>query len=63
MRDGGLRFRYAVARELGMTVAQLDATMTGDELIHWRAFFKLENDDMESKRKKSSKRSDPDDDD
>jgi hypothetical protein len=46
-----------------MTVAQLDATMTGDELIHWRAFFKLENDDMESKRKKSSKRSDPDDDD
>lgn len=35
-------FPYVLARELGMTVAELEARMSYDEYLRWRAFHSWE---------------------
>ena len=42
-----VRFQYSLARELGMTHRQLLSDMSVPELVHWMAFFKLEQLDRE----------------
>ena len=37
-----------------MTVAQLNDSLDVDELIHWQAFFKLEDEDMKPRRPKDA---------
>jgi len=36
-----------LAKELGKTVAELNQTLTREELINWAAFFALQNEEME----------------
>ena len=45
--NGDWFFIYALAKELGMTVAQLCQTMTQEELVGWAAFFELKNEEEE----------------
>ena len=41
-----MRFQYSLARELGMTRADLIRRMSVSEIIDWVAFFRLERDDQ-----------------
>lgn len=41
-----VRFQYSLARELGMTRAELVRRMSVTELLDWMAFFKLEQEDQ-----------------
>lgn len=43
-----MRFTYHLARELGLTVGELHARMSADELTYWRALFLIE--EAEAKR-------------
>jgi len=45
-----VRFVYSLAKELGKTVAELNQTLTREELINWAAFFALQNEEMERDR-------------
>ena len=45
-----MRFVYSLAKELGKTVAELNQTLTREELINWAAFFSLQNEEMERDR-------------
>lgn len=40
------RFQYSLARELGMTRADLVHRMSVSELIDWMAFYTLEQEDQ-----------------
>ena len=42
-----MRFVYSLAKELGKTVAELNQTLTREEMINWAAFFALQNEEME----------------
>jgi hypothetical protein len=37
--------------ELGMTVGELDSTMSTDELSHWKALAKLQAEESEHRQK------------
>ena len=45
-----MRFVYSLAKELGKTVAELNQTLTREEMINWAAFFALQNEEMERDR-------------
>lgn len=45
-----------------MTVADVGERMTSTELLHWKAFFKLENEEIEAKRKTPGRKSNTGDD-
>ena len=38
---------YALAKELGTTVAQLSQSLTHEELVGWAAFFELQAEERE----------------
>ncbi len=42
-----VRFQYSLARELGMTRAELIHRVSTQEIIEWMAFFKLEQEDQQ----------------
>ena len=46
-----MRFVYSLAKELGKTVAELNQTLTREEMINWAAFFALQNEEMEKDRR------------
>tara|TARA_Y100000114_G_C11683378_1_gene289737 strand:+ start:316 stop:540 length:225 start_codon:yes stop_codon:yes gene_type:complete len=48
--DLDLTFRFKLARELGMTVAELLATMSTKEYNQWIAFYNWENDQVNKAR-------------
>jgi len=56
-RNPTLRFEYQIARELGMTRAQLIASMSGNEFAHWIALYTIEHQERERERKRAEARS------
>jgi hypothetical protein len=44
-RNGELRFRFQMAKMLGMTVSELSQRMTALEMVYWRALALAEQDD------------------
>ena len=47
---------FGVARELGMTVQQLHANITTEELIGWSAYFSIINRRQDQAMKKAQRR-------
>lgn len=50
--DPAIWFDFYLARELGMTVAQLRATMPNDEYVMWGMYFAKKQQDEELARLK-----------
>ena len=48
--------QFGVAKELGMTLSEVRATMTPEELLGWSAYFKVLNDDQEKAMEKAKRR-------
>ena len=47
---------FGVAKELGMTVQQLHANVTPEELIGWSAYFSIINRRQDQAMKKAQRR-------
>lgn len=47
---------FGVAKELGMTVQQLHANITPDELLGWSAYFSILNAQQEAAMRKAKMR-------
>lgn len=48
--------QFGVAKELGMSLTELRATMTPEEIIGWSAYFKILNEDQEKELAKARRR-------
>ena len=48
--------QFGVAKELGMSLSELRATMTAEEIIGWSAYFQILNEDQEAAMKKARSR-------
>ena len=55
-KDSWLMLKFGVAKELGMSVSQVSATMTPEELIGWSAYFHILNEDQEKAMEKAKRR-------
>lgn len=49
-----MHFVYNLARELKKTVSELLSSMSQTELIHWIAYFKIENEELDGNKKKTT---------
>jgi hypothetical protein len=54
--DSFLMLSFGVAKELGMTVQQLHANVTYEELLGWSAYFSIINKQQEEAMEKARKR-------
>jgi hypothetical protein len=45
--------QFGVAKELGMSLTEVRATMTPEELIGWSAYFQVLNEDQEKQMGKA----------
>lgn len=48
--------QFSVAKELGMSLSQVRATMTPQELIGWSAYFTVINDEQQKEMDKARRR-------
>ena len=48
--------QFGVAKELGMSLTELRATMTAEEIIGWSAYFKILSEDQEKELAKARRR-------
>lgn len=48
--------QFGVAKELGMGLSELRATMTPEEVLGWSAFFQILNEDQEKELAKARRR-------
>tara|TARA_R100000005_G_C4969375_1_gene182920 strand:+ start:185 stop:340 length:156 start_codon:yes stop_codon:yes gene_type:complete len=48
--------QFGVAKELGMGLSELRATMTAEEIIGWSAYFQVINEDQERELAKAKRR-------
>jgi hypothetical protein len=48
--------QFGVAKELGMSLTEVRATMTPEELIGWSAYFQVLNEDQEKQMEKARRR-------
>jgi|TARA_R100000084_G_scaffold66444_1_gene28997 hypothetical protein len=48
--------QFGVAKELGMGLSELRATMTAEEIIGWSAYFQVINEDQEKQLAKAKRR-------
>lgn len=48
--------QFGVAKELGMSLSELRATMTPQEIMGWSAFFQIANEDQEAQLAKARRR-------
>ena len=55
-KDSWLMLSFGVAKELGMTVQQLHANVTPEELIGWSAYFSIINRRQDQAMKKAQRR-------
>ena len=55
--DPTIRFEFTLAKELGMTRAELQGRMSGSEFAGWIAYYNLEARDRERAEKRSRARS------
>jgi precorrin-3B methylase len=48
--------QFGVAKELGMSLSAVRATMTAEELIGWSAYFQILNEDQQKELEKAKSR-------
>jgi|TARA_Y100000033_G_scaffold30135_1_gene28677 hypothetical protein len=48
--------QFGVAKELGMSLSELKATMTPEEVLGWSAYFQVLNEDQEAELAKARRR-------
>ena len=48
--------QFGIAKELGMSLSKLRATMTAEEIIGWSAYFQVINEDQEKEIAKARRR-------
>ena len=48
--------QFGVAKELGMSLSEVRATMTPEELVGWSAYFQILNEDQERAMEKARRR-------
>jgi len=48
--------QFGVAKDLGMTLSQVRAAMTPEELLGWSAYFKVINDEQQKEMDKARRR-------
>jgi hypothetical protein len=48
--------QFGVAKELGMSLTEVRATMTPEELIGWSAYFQVLNEDQQKEMDKARRR-------
>ena len=48
--------QFGVAKELGMSLSEVRATMTAEELLGWSAYFQILNEDQEREMEKAKRR-------
>ena len=48
--------QFGVAKELSMSLSEVRATMTPEELIGWSAYFRVLNEDHEKEMDKARRR-------
>lgn len=48
--------QFGVAKELGMGLSKLRATMTPEEILGWSAYFQILNEDQEAEMRKARRR-------
>ena len=48
--------QLGVAKELGMSLTQLKQTVTVEELLLWRAYFSILNEDQQKEIEKAKRR-------
>lgn len=48
--------QFGVAKELGMSLSEVRATMTPEELLGWSAYFNVLNEDQEKAMEKAKRR-------
>ena len=46
--------QFGIAKELGITLSELRATMTAEEIIGWSAYFGILNEDQEKELAKKN---------
>ena len=51
-----MMLQFGVAKELGMSLTELRATMTAEEIIGWSAYFQVINEDQEKEFAKARRR-------
>lgn len=55
-KDNWLMLQFGVAKELGMSLSELKATMTAEEVLGWSAYFLILNEDQEKELAKARRR-------
>ena len=48
--------QFGVAKELGISLSEVRATMTQEELIGWSAYFQILNEDQQKEIEKAKRR-------
>jgi hypothetical protein len=48
--------QFGVAKELGMSLSEVRATMTAEELLGWSAYFQILNEDQQKELEKTKRR-------
>jgi hypothetical protein len=48
--------QFGVAKELGISLSEVRATMTAEELIGWSAYFQILNEDQQKEIEKAKRR-------
>ena len=48
--------QFGVAKELGLTLSEVRATMTAEELLGWSAYFQILNEDQQKEIEKAKRR-------
>jgi len=48
--------QFGVAKELGMSLSEVRATMTAEELLGWSAYFQILNEDHQKEMEKAKRR-------
>ena len=51
-----MMLQFGVAKELGMSLTELRATMTAEEIIGWSAYFQVINENQEKEFAKARRR-------
>ena len=48
--------QFGIAKELGMSLSEVRATMTPEELLGWSAYFSVINDEQQKEMDKARRR-------
>ena len=55
-KDNWLMLQFGIAKELGMSLSELKATMTAEEVVGWSAYFQVLNEEQEKEFAKARRR-------